>query len=162
MAFSLSCAATSSSASSLSAWWIPQYLKHRNEDSFVEFKNCNPRQPKKKNVVLVGVSIFSIKSESKDYSSSSSSSEEESRRKSRRLEIGSPIIVTEAPKMIKTATAVPCLRLNSGLVNPGDVGRKDYTALGPGREGNELGWPHFALPTLGKIQLAFQTSTFCN
>ncbi|XP_028062305.1 uncharacterized protein LOC114265681 isoform X5 [Camellia sinensis] len=123
MAFSLSCAATSSSASSLSAWWIPQYLKHRNEDSFVEFKNCNPRQPKKKNVVLVGVSIFSIKSESKDYSSSSSSSEEESRRKSRRLEIGSPIIVTEAPKMIKTATAVPCLRLNSGLVNPGDVGR---------------------------------------
>ncbi|CAL5428427.1 unnamed protein product [Camellia sinensis] len=122
MAFSLSCAATSSS--SLSAWWIPQYLKHRNEDSFVEFKNCNPRQPKKKNVVLVGVSIFSIKSESKDYSSSSSSSsEEESRRKSRRLEIGSPIIVTEAPKMIKTATAVPCLRLNSGLVNPGDVGR---------------------------------------
>ncbi|KAF5930205.1 hypothetical protein HYC85_031078 [Camellia sinensis] len=125
MAFSLSCAATSSSSSSssLSAWWIPQYLKHRNEDSFVEFKNCNPRQPKKKNVVLVGVSIFSIKSESKDYSSSSSSSEEESRRKSRRLEIGSPIIVTEAPKMIKTATAVPCLRLNSGLVNPGDVGR---------------------------------------
>ncbi|CAL5425587.1 unnamed protein product [Camellia sinensis] len=123
MAFSLSCAATSSSASSLSAWWIPQYLKHCNEDSFVEFKNCNPRQPKKKNVVLVGESIFSIKSESKDYSSSSSSSEEESRRKSRRLEIGSPIIVTEAPKMIKTATAVPCLRLNSGLVNPGDVGR---------------------------------------
>nr|AKH05233.1 chlororespiratory reduction 42 [Erodium texanum] len=39
------------------------------------------------------------------------------------LEVGSPIIVVEAPKMIKTADSVPCLRLNSGLVNPGDVGR---------------------------------------
>ncbi|XP_031401526.1 uncharacterized protein LOC116211334 [Punica granatum] len=39
------------------------------------------------------------------------------------LEIGSPVIVVEAPKMIKTAASVPCLRVNSGLVNPGDVGR---------------------------------------
>ncbi|GAB4824571.1 hypothetical protein Ancab_007444 [Ancistrocladus abbreviatus] len=39
------------------------------------------------------------------------------------LKIGSPIVVTEAPKMIKTAASVPCLRVNAGLVNPGDVGR---------------------------------------
>lgn len=39
------------------------------------------------------------------------------------LEVGTPIIVVEAPKMIKTAASVPCLRVNSGLVNPGDVGR---------------------------------------
>ncbi|XP_062174982.1 protein CHLORORESPIRATORY REDUCTION 42, chloroplastic [Alnus glutinosa] len=43
--------------------------------------------------------------------------------KSSKLEIGSPVIVIEAPKMIKTAASVPCLRVNSGLVNPGDVGR---------------------------------------
>ncbi|KAL7084730.1 hypothetical protein ACP275_14G239200 [Erythranthe tilingii] len=40
-----------------------------------------------------------------------------------RLEIGSPIIVTEAPQLLKTAASVPCLRANSGLVKPGDVGR---------------------------------------
>ncbi|KAA8544400.1 hypothetical protein F0562_022412 [Nyssa sinensis] len=40
-----------------------------------------------------------------------------------RLQIGSPIIVIEAPKMLKTAASVPCLRPNSGLVKPGDVGR---------------------------------------
>ncbi|KAL8129992.1 hypothetical protein V2J09_019147 [Rumex salicifolius] len=40
-----------------------------------------------------------------------------------KLKIGSPIVVTEAPKMIKTAASVPCLRVNSGLINPGDVGR---------------------------------------
>ncbi|CAN6695240.1 hypothetical protein ACFX13_030802 [Malus domestica] len=39
------------------------------------------------------------------------------------LAVGSPIIVTEAPRMIKTAASVPCLRVNSGLVKPGDVGR---------------------------------------
>jgi hypothetical protein len=43
--------------------------------------------------------------------------------KSSKLEIGSPVILIEAPKMIKTAASVPCLRVNSGLVNPGDVGR---------------------------------------
>ncbi|XP_050228655.1 protein CHLORORESPIRATORY REDUCTION 42, chloroplastic-like [Mercurialis annua] len=42
---------------------------------------------------------------------------------SSKLEIGSPIVVVEAPKMIKTAASVPCLRVNSGLVKPGDVGR---------------------------------------
>ena len=40
-----------------------------------------------------------------------------------KLEIGSPVIVIEAPKMIKTFASVPCLRVNSGLVKPGDVGR---------------------------------------
>ncbi|KAG2674209.1 hypothetical protein I3843_13G109000 [Carya illinoinensis] len=40
-----------------------------------------------------------------------------------KLEIGSPVIVIEAPQMIKTAASVPCLRVNSGLVKPGDVGR---------------------------------------
>ncbi|XP_047982849.1 protein CHLORORESPIRATORY REDUCTION 42, chloroplastic isoform X2 [Salvia hispanica] len=42
---------------------------------------------------------------------------------SRKLEVGSPIIVIEAPKLLKTASSVPCLRANAGLVNPGDVGR---------------------------------------
>lgn len=42
---------------------------------------------------------------------------------SKKLQIGSPIIVIEAPKVIKTAASVPCLRANSGLVKPGDVGR---------------------------------------
>ncbi|KAM7275629.1 hypothetical protein ACFE04_017495 [Oxalis oulophora] len=41
----------------------------------------------------------------------------------KKLEIGTPIVVVEAPQMVKTATAVPCLRVNTGLVRPGDVGR---------------------------------------
>lgn len=40
-----------------------------------------------------------------------------------KLEVGSPVIVTEAPMMVKTAASVPCLLVNSGLVKPGDVGR---------------------------------------
>ncbi|XVE79129.1 hypothetical protein DITRI_Ditri14bG0033300 [Diplodiscus trichospermus] len=55
--------------------------------------------------------------------SESSSAESGLPARSSRLEIGSPIIVVEAPKMIKTAASVPCLRVNSGLVKPGDVGR---------------------------------------
>ncbi|KAL2510974.1 hypothetical protein Adt_16574 [Abeliophyllum distichum] len=43
--------------------------------------------------------------------------------KGSKLGIGSPIIVTEAPQMLKTAASVPCLRINAGLVKPGDVGR---------------------------------------
>ncbi|KAG8387304.1 hypothetical protein BUALT_Bualt02G0007400 [Buddleja alternifolia] len=43
--------------------------------------------------------------------------------KGSKLEIGSPIIVVEAPQLLKTAASVPCLRTNSGLVKPGDVGR---------------------------------------
>ncbi|GAY64158.1 hypothetical protein CUMW_231460 [Citrus unshiu] len=57
-----------------------------------------------------------IKCESKE-----SSGESDIRRS--KLAIGSPVIVIEAPKMIKTAASVPCLRANSGLVKPGDVGR---------------------------------------
>lgn len=40
-----------------------------------------------------------------------------------KLGIGSPVVVIEAPKMIKTAATMPCLRVNTGLVKPGDVGR---------------------------------------
>ncbi|KAB1203793.1 hypothetical protein CJ030_MR8G016823 [Morella rubra] len=43
--------------------------------------------------------------------------------RSSKLEIGLPVIVIEAPKMMKTATSISCLRVNSGLVKPGDVGR---------------------------------------
>ena len=43
--------------------------------------------------------------------------------RSSKLEIGSPVIAIEAPKMMKTATSIPCLRVNSGLVKPGDMGR---------------------------------------
>lgn len=52
-------------------------------------------------------------------------SKEESALPARRskLEIGSPVIVIEAPKMVKTAASMPCLRVNSGLIKPGDVGR---------------------------------------
>lgn len=39
------------------------------------------------------------------------------------LKIGSPIIIVEAPPMLKTASSMPTLRANSGLVKPGDVGR---------------------------------------
>ncbi|CAM8949608.1 unnamed protein product [Rhodiola kirilowii] len=57
-------------------------------------------------------------------SSSTSSAEANLKSKaSKKLEIGSPIIVTEAPQWIKTATAITSLRVNSGLINAGDVGR---------------------------------------
>ncbi|KAJ1410273.1 hypothetical protein SESBI_22007 [Sesbania bispinosa] len=55
--------------------------------------------------------------------SKGSSEENELPAKLPKLEKGSPIIIIEAPKMIKTAASVPCLRVNSGLVKPGDVGR---------------------------------------
>ncbi|KAK9127906.1 hypothetical protein Syun_016703 [Stephania yunnanensis] len=42
---------------------------------------------------------------------------------SSKLVVGSAVIVVEAPKTIKTAASVPCLRLNTGLVKVGDVGR---------------------------------------
>ncbi|XLS58094.1 hypothetical protein HN51_007849 [Arachis hypogaea] len=42
-------------------------------------------------------------------------------------------MLEEAPKMIKTAASVPCLRINSGLVKPGDVGRcVNYYVVKPG------------------------------
>ncbi|KAJ4829154.1 hypothetical protein Tsubulata_032710 [Turnera subulata] len=74
------------------------------------FSNSNDRK-RSFNVVT--------KCESKE----SSSPEASLPAKSSGLEVGSPIIVIEAPKMVKTAAAVPCLRVNSGLVKPGDVGR---------------------------------------
>ncbi|KAM6576578.1 hypothetical protein CsatB_028415 [Cannabis sativa] len=64
-----------------------------------------------------------IKSE---FSSSSSKDEISDPKKighSKKLGIGSPIVVIEAPKTVKTAASVPCLRINHGLINPGDVGR---------------------------------------
>ncbi|XP_062082511.1 protein CHLORORESPIRATORY REDUCTION 42, chloroplastic isoform X2 [Humulus lupulus] len=54
----------------------------------------------------------------------SSSSKDESPKKTHsKLGIGSPIVVVEAPKTVKTAASIPCLRINHGLINPGDVGR---------------------------------------
>ncbi|XP_010520501.1 PREDICTED: uncharacterized protein LOC104799596 [Tarenaya hassleriana] len=47
----------------------------------------------------------------------------ETQKEPRKLGVGSPIVIVEAPKVIKTAASIPCLRPNSGLVNPGDVGR---------------------------------------
>ena len=43
--------------------------------------------------------------------------------KGSKLGIGSAFVAVESPKMIKTAASVPCLRVNVGLVKPGDVGR---------------------------------------
>ncbi|CAA7030033.1 unnamed protein product [Microthlaspi erraticum] len=40
-----------------------------------------------------------------------------------KLQVGSPIIIVEVPKVIKTAASMPCLRANAGLVKLGDVGR---------------------------------------
>ncbi|KAG9445205.1 hypothetical protein H6P81_016545 [Aristolochia fimbriata] len=39
------------------------------------------------------------------------------------LRIGSPVIIVEAPTMLKTADSMPSLRANSGQVRAGDVGR---------------------------------------
>ncbi|AES71607.1 hypothetical protein MtrunA17_Chr3g0119011 [Medicago truncatula] len=64
------------------------------------------------------ISVALVRCESKD-----SSEENELLEKRSKLDKGSPIIIIEAPKMIKTAASVPCLRVNSGLVKPGDVGR---------------------------------------
>lgn len=69
---------------------------------------------------------FSTKCEQKE-DSVSSSVQGKNRSKETTLKVGSPIIVIEAPKMLKTAASVPCLRTNSGLVNRGDVGRLEHT-----------------------------------
>ncbi|CAN6320180.1 unnamed protein product [Urochloa humidicola] len=39
------------------------------------------------------------------------------------LKVGSPIVILEAPVMLKTAASVPSLRHNGGQVKAGDVGR---------------------------------------
>jgi hypothetical protein len=43
-----------------------------------------------------------------------------------KLKVGSPIVILEAPVMLKTAASVPSLRHNSGQVKAGDVGRYYY------------------------------------
>ena len=43
--------------------------------------------------------------------------------KTSKLRVGSPIVILEAPVMLKTAASVPSLRHNGGQVKPGDVGR---------------------------------------
>lgn len=48
-----------------------------------------------------------------------------------KLQVGSPIIIVEAPKVIKTAASMPCLRANAGLVKPGDVGRSFFFFQNP-------------------------------
>ncbi|KAF0907928.1 hypothetical protein E2562_022316 [Oryza meyeriana var. granulata] len=40
-----------------------------------------------------------------------------------KLKVGSPIVIVEAPLMLKTAASVPSLRHNAGQVKAGDVGR---------------------------------------
>uniref|UniRef100_A0A0D9WVV3 DUF3148 domain-containing protein n=1 Tax=Leersia perrieri TaxID=77586 RepID=A0A0D9WVV3_9ORYZ len=40
-----------------------------------------------------------------------------------KLKVGSPIVIVEAPVMLKTAASVPSLRHNGGQVKAGDVGR---------------------------------------
>ncbi|KAL5198757.1 hypothetical protein ABZP36_002269 [Zizania latifolia] len=40
-----------------------------------------------------------------------------------KLKVGSPIVIVEAPLMLKTAASVPSLRHNGGQVKAGDVGR---------------------------------------
>ncbi|CAJ2651398.1 disease resistance protein [Trifolium pratense] len=82
---------------------------------FLKFNSTLKYQQQKPNISLALVRCESI---SKD-----SSEENELSEKRSKLDKGSPIIIIEAPKMIKTAASVPCLRVNSGLVKPGDVGR---------------------------------------
>lgn len=65
-------------------------------------------------------SLLITKSELKDQSPKDTKS---------KLQIGSPIIVVEAPKYLKTADSMPCLRANPGLVKPGDVGRWGYPPI---------------------------------
>nr|KAJ0199766.1 hypothetical protein LSAT_V11C600318900 [Lactuca sativa] len=45
------------------------------------------------------------------------------------LKIGSTTIIVEAPKMLKTTTSLPCLRVNSVLVKADDVGSKSFAEI---------------------------------
>ncbi|XP_002527563.2 protein CHLORORESPIRATORY REDUCTION 42, chloroplastic [Ricinus communis] len=94
-------------ASSLTPTSTIPYTKLHN--SILQFTNANFRTPS-----------FSVATKCQSQESSSETSPPA---KITKLTIGSPIVVVEAPKMIKTAASVPCLRVNSGLVKPGDVGR---------------------------------------
>ncbi|CAL5203430.1 unnamed protein product [Lathyrus oleraceus] len=79
----------------------------------LKFHSCLKYQQQRPNT-----SVTFVRCESKD-----SSEENELLEKRSKLNKGSPVIIIEAPKMIKTAASLPCLRVNSGLVKPGDVGR---------------------------------------
>ncbi|GMN46971.1 hypothetical protein TIFTF001_016143 [Ficus carica] len=85
-------------------------------NSLLSLKPVLPKTPSFFHKGRSSLIFSSIKSES-------SADNNESAKRHSKLEIGSPIVVVEAPKIIKTAASVPCLRVNSGLVNPGDVGR---------------------------------------
>lgn len=39
------------------------------------------------------------------------------------LKIGSPVVVTQSPPLLKTAEPMPMMRPNNGLINVGDAGR---------------------------------------
>lgn len=39
------------------------------------------------------------------------------------LKIGSPVVITQAPPLLKTAEPMPMMRPNNGLINVGDAGR---------------------------------------
>ncbi|KAJ7528102.1 hypothetical protein O6H91_16G084300 [Diphasiastrum complanatum] len=39
------------------------------------------------------------------------------------LKVGSPIVIIEAPPLLKTAEPMPMMRQNVGLIKPGDAGR---------------------------------------
>ncbi|KAH9576891.1 hypothetical protein CY35_01G186400 [Sphagnum magellanicum] len=39
------------------------------------------------------------------------------------LEVGSPVVIIEAPPMLKTAEPMPMMRPNTGIIKPGDTGR---------------------------------------
>ncbi|KAK2388572.1 Protein CHLORORESPIRATORY REDUCTION 42, chloroplastic [Trifolium repens] len=83
---------------------------------FLKFNSSSLKyQQQRPNISLALVRCESISKDSSD--------ENELQEKLSKLDKGSPIIIIEAPKMIKTAASVPCLRVNSGLVKPGDVGR---------------------------------------
>ncbi|KAK2442674.1 DUF3148 family protein [Trifolium repens] len=81
----------------------------------LNFNSSLNYQQQRPNISLALVRCESISKDSSD--------ENELQEKRSKLDKGSPIIIIEAPKMIKTAASVPCLRVNSGLVKPGDVGR---------------------------------------
>ncbi|GMY31940.1 protein CHLORORESPIRATORY REDUCTION 42, chloroplastic [Fagus crenata] len=85
---------------------------------YSKFRSNSTSQFDRLSIQIRCPSVVTIKCESKEPSAEAGLPA-----KSSKLEIGSPVIFIEAPKMMKTAASVPCLRVNSGLVKPGDVGR---------------------------------------
>ncbi|KAI3758980.1 hypothetical protein L6452_06553 [Arctium lappa] len=88
---------------------------HLNHNLFIKFPDRKKCWGVRSNQSFVG----GIMSEMKDPSAETGLTP----KVSTSLQIGSPIIIVEAPKMLKTAASVPCLRVNSGMVKAGDVGR---------------------------------------